>query len=576
MTRYCFALLFSIVFAASVHAQTCPQQASPAFPNPTGSVFGALSSTWKQYFAAKVDANGGTLCNPTFSGSITGGAFVNPAITGGTITGSTISNLAAPLAANSGGTGSTSLGPEFTKTGGSGNQFDIISGGVTSSMLASGAAAANLGSGTANQIFAAPDGSSGTGSFRAMVFGDLPTGTANAVMGTNGSGAWSAMTTLPSGLTIPSPTISGTLTGPSGTWTSSGLSGLAGITATNALSSLPSTLANVPGVLNQTLTGSALGTSGAGFNLVDKAAALHITFTNDAGYNTDTGDGNDQSGATATYYDIETAHGLTLGATAAITVHSTVYGQKAGATDFLANASVQMLTGQLNAGEAGVYLNPLEYSLYDQGFDVAAEGLVINESRTVNTAALNENWIGVHILSFGSVAADAALHIVGKFTIGANFVGMSSGTAAIATAAGVGWYGNATNSCLNVRPIPACESLGSDEIVDAGPGWSIIVGTDNPLKILPFSSHYTQLLFKSGLDIIGGSSTDPVMYFDAPAGGDYNFQINGTSGVAVLSATTLTLGTGVGLTFTSLPSGTAATYACFTSGGALVSSAAAC
>lgn len=51
----------------------------------------------------------------------------------------------------------------------------------------------------------------------------------NGVLITNGSGAPSISSTLPSAITIPSPTISGTLTGPSGTWTSSGLSGLAGL-----------------------------------------------------------------------------------------------------------------------------------------------------------------------------------------------------------------------------------------------------------------------------------------------------------------------------------------------------------
>lgn len=195
--RWCCLALLLGTLATAAHAQTCPPQSSPTFPNPTGSVFGAIASTWKQYFAAKVDANGGTLCNPVFSGAIVGGTFTNPTINGGTITGTTVVNLASPLGASSGGTGSTSIGPEFTTTGGSGNRFDIVGGGITSSMLASGAAAANLGSGTANQIFAAPDRSSGTGSFRAMVFGDLPTGTANAVMATNGSGAWSAMTTIP-------------------------------------------------------------------------------------------------------------------------------------------------------------------------------------------------------------------------------------------------------------------------------------------------------------------------------------------------------------------------------------------
>lgn len=46
--------------------------------------------------------------------------------------------------------------------------------GITSSMLASGAAAANLGSSTANSVLATPNGSSGTGAYRALVAADLP------------------------------------------------------------------------------------------------------------------------------------------------------------------------------------------------------------------------------------------------------------------------------------------------------------------------------------------------------------------------------------------------------------------
>lgn len=49
-------------------AQTCPTtQTEPALTG-GGTVFGMAAAQWKQFFAAKVDANNGVLCNPTIIG----------------------------------------------------------------------------------------------------------------------------------------------------------------------------------------------------------------------------------------------------------------------------------------------------------------------------------------------------------------------------------------------------------------------------------------------------------------------------------------------------------------------------
>ena len=75
----------------------------------------------------------------------------------------------------------------------------------------------------------------------AGILGNLATGN-NGVLVTDGTGVPSISSTLPSALTIPSPTISGTLIGPDdGTWSSSGLSGLAGINNTPIGATTPST-----------------------------------------------------------------------------------------------------------------------------------------------------------------------------------------------------------------------------------------------------------------------------------------------------------------------------------------------
>lgn len=51
-------------------AQSCPAtQSSPQFLV-AGSVFGRIAAQWNAYFAAKVDTNNGTLCNPTIVGTL--------------------------------------------------------------------------------------------------------------------------------------------------------------------------------------------------------------------------------------------------------------------------------------------------------------------------------------------------------------------------------------------------------------------------------------------------------------------------------------------------------------------------
>jgi hypothetical protein len=68
MRKTFFALAIWLLAGASPAFAQCATQSSPAFPNPSGSVFGSIASVWKQYFAVKVDANNGTLCNPTIVG----------------------------------------------------------------------------------------------------------------------------------------------------------------------------------------------------------------------------------------------------------------------------------------------------------------------------------------------------------------------------------------------------------------------------------------------------------------------------------------------------------------------------
>jgi hypothetical protein len=67
MRRLRGAIIFLLALAPlAAQAQTCPvTQSTPAF-TAGGSVFGRIAAQWNSYFGAKVDANNGVLCNPTF------------------------------------------------------------------------------------------------------------------------------------------------------------------------------------------------------------------------------------------------------------------------------------------------------------------------------------------------------------------------------------------------------------------------------------------------------------------------------------------------------------------------------
>lgn len=117
-------------------------------PTPTASTLGGVfsSSAPANQFATGINTSGAvTYAQPSFSnlsGSLACGQ--TPALTGNVTT--------------SAGSCSTTI-PSNT---------------ITNAMLQSGVATANLGSAAQNLVFATPNGSSGTGSFRALVANDIP------------------------------------------------------------------------------------------------------------------------------------------------------------------------------------------------------------------------------------------------------------------------------------------------------------------------------------------------------------------------------------------------------------------
>lgn len=97
MVRYrslalAFALALVLPTAARAACSAVPQS-TPEF-TAGGSVFAFVAAQWNQFFAAKVDALNGTLCNPTIlGGSITGQTLISPTIITPSITNPTITGF---------------------------------------------------------------------------------------------------------------------------------------------------------------------------------------------------------------------------------------------------------------------------------------------------------------------------------------------------------------------------------------------------------------------------------------------------------------------------------------------------
>ena len=78
---------------------------------------------------------------------------------------------------------------------------------------------------------------------------------------------------------------------------------------------------------------------------------------------------------------------------------------------FLANPPVSLFNGDINAGHNGVYLNPFELLLSDDGYDVAGIGSVLNLNRTNATGALGATWMGYRVQSIGYTSAGGGVAV---------------------------------------------------------------------------------------------------------------------------------------------------------------------
>lgn len=161
-----------------------------------------------------------------------------------------------------------------------------------------------------------------------------------------------------------------------------------------------------------------LGQPSTGYLDNQESAPVYINFYTDSGYNQQTG-GNDGRTQLAGIY-VQGAH-FGNGDLSCFNAANAAFGAKAGATSFLANPAAILFNGSAFGGANGVYLNPFELSLQDQGFDVAGIGAVLSLHRTVATGALDVCWGGLRVQTGGTQPVDTGIILINGNSSGPGF-----------------------------------------------------------------------------------------------------------------------------------------------------------
>jgi hypothetical protein len=296
-------------------------------------------------------------------------------------------------------------------------------------------------------------------------------------------------------------------------------------------------LSKVQIAMEHRITGSAtLGNPTTGYQADPETSAIYLNVFNSSGHNEETG-GNDGRTA-AVPFRLQMANagqGDMLG----FYINGVVVGGRAGATHFLANPAISMFAGAMFAGNAGVFLNPAETQMHDEGFDVAGLGWNMVMNRTVQTGALSAFWGGFRTASIGSAYPDSAYSAAGKHNVGLDFSMLQTNTTkvAIALVANDRIYGN-TASSLGLK----ATSLG-DEWIEFNSGinaWSFVVDNVSVLQV-----YTNQVLSTKPLKFTGSSSGTATITAQAAAGtptltlptGSGTFAVSATAPIVLDAAT---------------------------------------
>ena len=167
------------------------------------------------------------------------------------------------------------------------------------------------------------------------------------------------------------------------------------------------------------ITGVAtLGQPTTGYKYTPEAYPYYGYLFNTSGWNQGTAD---NVGRTAAAFFRVKVDNYGQGDAVCYNATAFVTGTRAGSTDWLANPAASLFNGDMTAGADGVYLNPRELSLNDNGYDVACVGDVTNMIRTNGTGAKSTVWTGYRIQSTGGVPVNNIMSASGSFNTGIDF-----------------------------------------------------------------------------------------------------------------------------------------------------------
>ena len=223
-----------------------------------------------------------------------------------------------------------------------------------------------------------------------------------------------------------------------------------------------------------------LGRPSRGYLYTPEASPHYLAVYNSSGWNNSVAGNEGRTGAVG--YRI---NGYQAGQGDLIDYNASCFvaGHRPGATNFLANPACSLFAGDALAGTDGVYLNPIEVNLHDQGHDVAGIGAVFNFDRSKASGTLGAWWAGIRLQQAGNSPVDVAWSARGRFRFGLDLssVTLDSEQAAIALHPGQRIYGNAISTDPQ-RRWPT--SLGGDWIAgDPRGGWNIVVSQRTMLEV---------------------------------------------------------------------------------------------
>jgi len=287
-----------------------------------------------------------------------------------------------------------------------------------------------------------------------------------------------------------------------------------------------------------------LGQPTSGYVYTQEAYPKLTYLFNSSGWNNSTSGNSGRTGAASDYVKVD-QYGQ--GDVFAHTVQGFVASSKSGATDFLANPAVGGYNGDFSAGIAGAYLNPIEVSSVDNGYDIASASYISNMARTNATGSLHSYWVGFRAQSVGAASVDQMFAGTGKTRTGLDFSGVTFDTSGTYTQAAVTLplsariYGNATYGGGSTPY--TCSNTGSDWIERSSSGyWNIVYNNTSAVQISDTTvSHPTQNLgigttntggFRAA--IVGPASGAVVMYLHTDAGNAYLY----SSGAYYIGSTT--------------------------------------